>query len=419
MSLVEKEINQRNVELTNSNPEFAHRRERESKLVGTSPAVFDRHKPLAVPIEQTYLSNPEEEFSLRVRCEYTPEGNLYTATLKDMGEVIDGARERLEIDTPISVDAYNFYAQNDQYPTLKKMRTTVAQGVTIDFVEGFEVPIVEIETNDPILRAGAMVLFGPDDVRDRTGDRSLDSESLAHALSGVERTSTAETLDVFSSRVAQEMVAEYVSGRKQVVVGLTGMSGSGKTTVTNAIRDSITQNFGIEYEPAVVSTDDYHRGKRWLEETYGAPWTEWDDPRVYNTEELAHDLAALENGQPLLKRHFDFETEETAFDEALPPSPFIIVEGLYAGSSDLKKVRHLHFALPTGIATSVGRDVRRLVIENRANRAFPTPESRLKYQIESALPQFLKQEKPEAHRFSASVRPLADRAFMLARLSEL
>lgn len=419
MPLVEKEINQRNFELSNNNPEFATRRERESKLVGMSPDVFDRYKHLGVPIEQTYISSPAEEFSLRVRCQYTPEGNIYTATLKDMGEVKNGARERLEIDTPISPEAYSFYAQNENYPTLKKLRTTLAEGVTIDYVEGYDLPIIEIETNDPVLRAGAMVLFGANEVEDRTGDTSLDSESLAHALAGDTLANNPESLDNFSSRVAKEMVAQYVMGRKQVVVGLMGMSGSGKTTVTNAIKESITQNFGDEFAPIVVSTDDYHRGKNWLEATYGAPWTEWDDPRVYDTEALALDIAALESDLPIRKRHFDFETEEAVFDEALQPSPFVIVEGLYAGSADLKRVRHLHFALPTGIATSIGRDVRRLVIDNRANRAFPTPESRLRYQMESALPQFLKQEKPEAYHFSASVRPLANRAFMLGRLEEL
>ncbi|MGY4893695.1 MAG: hypothetical protein ACO1N2_03330 [Candidatus Saccharimonadota bacterium] len=419
MIQVENELNKKNFELTNNHPEFASRRERETKLVARSADTLDHYRPVALPIEQTYLSQPWEEFSLRVRCEYAEDRTVYTATLKDMGDVKDGVRERLEINTPISKEAFDFYTSRKEYPTLKKLRATIADGVTVDYTEGFEFPIVEIETNDPILRAGVMQLFGADQFEDRTGDTRLDSESLAHRIAGPEAVASPESLDAFSTRIAKEMVAQYVTGKKQVVTGLTGMSGSGKTTVTNAIKHALQKAYGDEFTPIVVSTDDYHRGKKWLEASYGAPWTEWDDPRVYNTAALAEDLAALEAGVPLQKRHFDFNAEEAVLDEIVPPSPFVIVEGLYAGSPDLSGVRHLHFELPTGIATSVGRDVRRIAIEGRANRAFPDPESRLKYQIESALPLYLKQEKPIRQRFSASVRPLGDRAFMLGRLSEL
>ena len=213
------------------------------------------------------------------------------------------------------------------------------------------------------------------------------------------------------------MIAQYVTGKKQVVTGLTGMSGAGKTTVTKAISEKMKALIGEDYAPLVVSTDDYHFGKAYLEKAYGAPWTEWDDPRTYNTAELASDLVLMAEGQSLIRRHFDFTTEEPVFDNEVPPAAFVIIEGLYAGSKDLEDVRDLHFNLPTSVATSIGRDIRRLVIENRANRVFPTPESRLKYQLETALPLFLEQEQPRKKGFSASVRPMASRAFMLERIT--
>jgi len=422
MSLVEKELTIQNVERANHSPEFVASREREEKFIavdqGQTEFLF-RHS--ARPIEQIYLSSPDDEFSLRVRCTYKPEGNEYTATLKDRGEVIEGARDRLEVSTPINAETYELYAANPELARVHKLRAELQDGLTVDFIDGLEVPLFEIEHNDPAERTrmiegltGAM--NGP--LVEKTGDTAFDNEEIAYRLSGIERKKTPESLDAFTGRVLKEMIAHYVAGSTQVVVGLTGMSGSGKTTVTRRIQERITELYGEAFTPLVISTDDYHFGKTALEEAYGAPYTEWDDAKTYNTEALAFDLAGLAEGVPLIKRHFDFETEEPVLDEELPLSPFIIVEGLYASSKDLEKVRDLHFELPTSIATSIGRDVRRLIIENRKNRVFPTAASRLRYQIEIAAPLYLAHELPARKGFSASSRPMAERAFMLAKLAD-
>ena len=414
MSLVEKEVTQNNVEQFKNRAEFQQRQETERKLMPVNPELFENYRATATPIEQVYLSKPGEEFSLRVRSAYTTEGVQYTATLKDRGELVNGAVQRLEVETPISQEAYEFYAaQHERFPVMKQLRSPIAPGMSIDFIEGLEHPIIEVDTNDAVEREVLLASFEGLAV-DQTGNPELYKEHIAHSLAGTEKDLyTPEALEALGERVAKDMIAQYVAGRNQVVAGLTGMSGSGKTTVTRAIQSQLTELLGDDYAPIVVSTDDYHRGKKWLEETYGAPWTAWDDPRVYNTAELAADLKALASGESLIKRHFDFEKEETVFDEEVQPSPFVIVEGLYAASKDLDDVRDLHYELPTGIATSIGRDVRRLIIEDRANRAFPTPEARLQYQIESALPVHLEQRRQLRNGFNASARPMAQRAFML------
>ncbi|MGV9001422.1 MAG: hypothetical protein ACOH18_00475 [Candidatus Saccharimonadaceae bacterium] len=422
MPLVESELTLKNVERANRSPEFASSREREQKFIATSPWPSEflfRHK--ALPIEQVYLSSPEDEFNLRVRCVYKPEGNEYSATLKDDGELIDGARDRLEVSTPISKQAYELYAAKPELARIHKLRAEVHEGLTVDFIDGFDDPVYEVEHNDPnersrLVAALQMLLNGQ--VVEATGEKEYDNEEIAYRLSGAERKKAPESLDNFTERVLGAMIAQYVAGRNQVVVGLTGMSGSGKTTVTKALQERIAELYGEQLKPIVISTDDYHFGKAKLEEAYGAPYTEWDDAKTYNTEELAFDLQQLAEGVPIIKRHFDFETEEPALDEELPLSPFVILEGLYASSKDLEKVRNLHFELPTSIATSIGRDVRRLIIDNRKNRAFPTAESRLRYQIETAAPIYLSHEMPVDKGFSASSRPLAHRAFMLAKLTQ-
>lgn len=421
MSSIEKqstlELTRINVERANNSPELEKYKEVEQKLVPVHPEALNLFKESTLPIEQIYLSTPHDEFSLRVRCEYTPEGPKYTATQKDRDTSNEGALERREISTPISEQAYQFY-QEMQLPSVRKLRAEPFEGVTIDFYDSIETPVlVEIEHRDAATRRellSNLEEFTGAQLEDRSHDQSLTNEALAFAP--FELPPTPEELDSFTERIFRQMVAHYVMGKNQVVVGVTGMSGSGKTTVTNALKDRLVQQFGEEFLPITLSTDDYHFGKTHLEREHGAPYSDWDAERTYNVAELAADLARLAEGAPLIKRRFDFQLEEPVFESEIPPSPFVIVEGVHAGSKALDQVRDIHFELPTGIATSIGRDVRRLVIDRRANRAFPTPESRLKYQIETALPLYLSLERPEKKSFSASSRPLAERAFMLSQL---
>lgn len=225
-----------------------------------------------------------------------------------------------------------------------------------------------------------------------------------------------ETFDRFTDKVAEDMAATYAMGPSVVVAGISGMSGSGKTTAAQMVADKLVGLFGEAYRPLVLSSDDYHKGRLWLEETYGAPWTNWDDPRVYDTAALGFDLELLRAGEPVMRRHFDFNVEETVEDGVEQSRPFVIVEGIFSGSPDLSAVRNLHYEVPTSPATSVGRDIRRLVLDNRANGSIGSPEARLRYQLETALPTYHEQQRPRKNVFPASARPLGERAFMLERL---
>ena len=418
MSLVGNEITRENIEQARNHAEFQRRQEREETLVATTPDFLDAFRPMATPYASTYLSHPDEEFSLRVQAEYTPEGVNYTATLKDKGVMSGDALERLEIPTEISAETYKYYSANPIFPEVKFLRAKPLKGLVVDFIEGKEMPQVEYESlatdEEPafvgLLKSGLVNM---------SSDPSVRKEVIAHELHGTETLLPPEqTLENFAHRIFNDMVASYVAGYKQVVVGLSGMSGSGKSTAVRALEERFSETFGDEFKPIILSSDDYHRGKKWLEETYGAPWTNWDDPKVYNTAELAEDIARLGNDESILRKHFDFATEEVVYDEEIAPSPFVIIEGLFAGSPDLKDVRHLHYDVPTGIATSVGRDVRRLVLENRANGSIATPEARLRYQLEVALPTYLEQQRPGRNSFGAYYAPLAQRAFMLKKLTK-
>lgn len=415
---VENNLTSKNIELARNHPEFQKRHEREQTLVAPTPELFDAFRASALPYEQRYISHPDEEFSLRVRAVYTPEGTTYTATLKTNGEMDNSMLDRLEIPAPITRETYEYYAQSPDFPVVRFLRAEPLPGLSVDFIEGLDLPQVEYEAvgDAPEHSFVSLIKSG---LIDRSDDPSVRKEIIAHQLHGKETLKpTGETLETFARRVAGEMVAHYVLGNDQVVTGISGLSGSGKSSAVAEIQDIITNTYGEAMRPLVVSTDDYHRGFDWFARKYEAQPINWDDPAGYDLESLAGDLQKLKNGEPITRRHFDFDLQETVYDGEALPSPFVIVEGLFAGNEALDDSRQLHFEMPVGIATAIGRDVRRLILENRANDSIATPEDRLRYVLEVALPTYLDQKKPKHSSFSASSRPLAERAFMLSMLPE-
>lgn len=425
MDLVESELTTKNVERAQAAPEFEQRNETEQKLVPQYPELLELlYKDSAYPIEQIYISNPHDESSLRVRADYRPDGVRYTSTLKTRGVIINGALKRIEIETPISKEGFEYYQQMN-LPTVHKLRAKLGNGVTIDFFDKTSPVPVLVEVEGESSEARAQAILGLQEASgqiliDRSDDTTLTNESIAYQAwlaAGNKEHKSPESLEMFVDRVVEEMVANYAIGRPQVVTGLTGMSGSGKTTVTNAIQERIVELFGDSFKPVTISTDDYHYGKEALEQEYGAPYTAWDHPRTYNTAELASKLEQLSRGESIEERYFDFKSEEPQVSgKQIKHSPFVLIEGLYAGSKDLQSVRTLHFKLPSTVATSVSRDIRRLIIDNRANNAFRTPEDRLKYLMENAIPLYDRQEEPHEQTFSESSRVLAERAFMLTAI---
>ena len=380
------------------------RQEVERKLLPLDPDLFEPYKQLAVPIEQIYLNQPDEDYTLRVRASSTPDGEHYTATLKNKGVMTPYGLSRLEIETPISHETYLRYANNPAYPRIRQLRAELTSGVTIDWIEGMPLPLIEVENSGALSSAADFYEDYQSALIDVTGDPTYDKSTIAFSqFEG----SFEPIQELSAENIVDEMVAQLRTGKEQVVIGISGMSGSGKTTLANEVELNLMNRFGESRTVAArLSTDDYHRGKTWLEATYGSPWTNWDAPEVYDTERLACDIKSLLAGNSIDKKYFDFEREETVTDGTLTPAPFVIVEGIFAGSPHLKRIRDLHFNLPTPIATTVGRDLLRLLHSDRPNNSIGSPEARLRYQLETAIPTYQSQERPRRNTWSGSVRPI-------------
>lgn len=356
--------------------------ETEKKLVPLEPHYFEYLKQWHPPvmIEQIYLSDPSEMVSLRVRKMTGPEGDpLYMATLKSDARLVPNGMLRRETETVISQAAFEAYQATDA-PRIFKTRIEPHPGVTIDWIDGLDEPIIEIE--DIGINEQAQLFYQEHRgvLKDMTGEKEVDNEWLAHQISPRERRERpVPTIDDMMNIV--EGYRHY--GVSPVVVTIDGRSGSGKTTRARELQSRVGHSL-------LISTDDYHRGKKWLEAYNGGkPWTDWDAPIVYDTEALAADVAKLRQGEPIPRRYFDFADQETHIaGEIAHVPPTLIIEGIHAGTTALEGIRHAHFTISTPLATSIGHDLERFRRSERANGSIRSPEERLRYQLESAEPAF-------------------------------
>lgn len=354
--------------------------ETERKYLHPSPERIAHFRELAWPIEQLYLSHPTEPFSLRLRASWRHGSPRYTAALKDMGRLGEHGLERLEVETSISSETYAYYRSLD-VPVLRKLRAEPIPAVSVDF---FDHGLVLMESEDPM--AWQQLLNGHDlvGIIDVTGEPLADNEHIAHRLYQQEHDGR-EALRPMAELDLAEMVDDIIHSRptdRPTVIQLAGRSGSGKSTLVAQLHTALTAE---NLTSVAVSTDDYHRGKRWLEQYKGGPWTDWDAPIVYDTAALASDLMRLKRGESVPCRSFDFQTEEPCLNGHMEPADVIIIEGIYARSPDLTPHYDRRYELPTPPATSMGR---RLLRDARERPQFADPARSLRYMVENAEPSY-------------------------------
>lgn len=372
------------IETIQGTPEFERRpnREIEKKYLPLFPQKLDIFREQARPIEQLYLSHPDEDFNLRLREELRDGQLVYTAALKDRGNITTDGLDRLEVETAITSEAYTHY-KNHGLPFLRKLRAEPYKNVAIDW---FEDGHVHLEAEHPI----SWVAF-LDDYRlvnahfvDMTGNHFSDNEWRAHLdyrrlNDGKEAFSISPDID--TTVIATHIRDQYLRSSTTIVT-VAGRSGSGKSTKIQTIRSLLDQN-GIK--STVISTDNYNRGRKWLEEHSGRVWENWDEPIVYDLELLRQDIQELQNGNTVASRSLDFATDEPMITGVVEPAPVILIEGIYARDASFDEIAHLRYEIPTPLATSVGR---RILRDIKERPGFSNPASNLRYILETAEPSY-------------------------------
>ncbi len=107
-----------------------------------------------------------------------------------------------------------------------------------------------------------------------------------------------------------------------LVVGLAGGTGSGKTTVAEAILRAATGRV------AVLPQDAYYRAQADLEVPARAP-INYDEPRAFDTELLVTQLDALIAGRGVDRPVYDFTRDDrSAATVRIEPRAVVVVEGI-------------------------------------------------------------------------------------------
>lgn len=179
--------------------------------------------------------------------------------------------------------------------------------------------------------------------------------------------------------------------KKPIVIGVTGGSGSGKSSVSN----KILQNFST-YSIVLLQQDSYYKDQSHLnfEERLN---TNYDHPFAFDNELFYEHLNQLVNGQSIEEPVYDFEQYTRSSQTILKESrEVIIVEGILI--LDDERIRDL---LDIKVYVETDDDIRlaRRILRDVKDRG---------RSVESVIQQYIDVVKPMHHQFIEPTKRYAD-----------
>lgn len=189
---------------------------------------------------------------------------------------------------------------------------------------------------------------------------------------------------------------------RPTIVGVIGGSGSGKTTVVNALLDR-----NAELGAVCVSQDDYYKPAEMQSKDDNGELN-FDLPSALDLRSLARDLLLLKAGVPVARREYTFnQSGRIGRLKKVPPAPMILVEGLF-----LLEDRLLSSCLDVKVYLEVDEDIQlqRRMERDASERGYG--EGPVRYQWENhVLPAYHRFVVPHKHRCDLVLRnegPLDD-----------
>ncbi len=112
--------------------------------------------------------------------------------------------------------------------------------------------------------------------------------------------------------------------KNPLVIGITGGSGSGKTTFIRKIREGLPEG-----SVCVLSQDEYYRPiEEQVRDEEGI--VNFDLPSAIDREAFAKDIQKLIDGQTVKRMEYTFNNDKaTAKELTFKPAPILIIEGLF------------------------------------------------------------------------------------------
>jgi uridine kinase len=172
---------------------------------------------------------------------------------------------------------------------------------------------------------------------------------------------------------------------KPLVIGITGGSGSGKTSFIRQIRD----HFSVE-ELCVISQDDYYLPRE-EQQVDDSGVINFDLPKAIDKKAFVKDVKRLIAGQTVTRQEYTFNNAMvTARDLVFLPAPVILVEGLFV--FHYKKIRKL-LDLKVYLHAKENLKVIRRIKRDRVERNYPLEDVLYRYE-NHVLPTFERYIKP-------------------------
>ena len=173
------------------------------------------------------------------------------------------------------------------------------------------------------------------------------------------------------------------------IIGITGGSGSGKTTFIRQLREGLPDD-----KVCLLSMDDYYV-RREDQEKDERGIHNFDRPKSIHRREFVRDLERLLAGETVHRREYVFNNElAEARMLVFSPAPVIIVEGLFVFHyKELRKLLDLKIFLHAKDNLKVVRRIKR----DRVERNYPLDDVLYRYE-HHVLPAYEKYVQPHRER---------------------
>jgi uridine kinase len=172
---------------------------------------------------------------------------------------------------------------------------------------------------------------------------------------------------------------------KPFIIGITGGSGSGKTTFIKDIRNKFSES-----ELCIISQDDYYR-PRHEQETDDKGYQNFDLPQSIDKKAFHGDLEKLLNGETIEKMEYLFNNKNAEGSvKFFRPAPIIIVEGLFV--FHYKKIRRL-LDLKVFFYAADHLKVIRRIMRDQVERGYPIDDVLYRYE-HHVMPSYKKYIEP-------------------------